>query len=71
MRDIVALLLGNGYDGPSGPSASWEDHDPDARMRRSRDWCQTPPGHAALTWLAASLAGKNQRAPRTRGSSRL
>lgn len=76
MRDIMALLLGDGSlgdgnDEPSGPSASWEEHDPDARMRQSRDWCQTPPGHTALTRLAASLAEKNRRAPRTRDSSRL
>lgn len=79
MRDIARLVFGEELDDrrdlrdeggaccPDEPESPFTRGMP--RPDAAGEWCQTPPGDATLSWLAASLRGKSAR--RTRGRGRL
>jgi hypothetical protein len=64
MKDIMALLSGTDPDQPGGPFAA-DDVRAARHEAQAREWCQTPPDHAALQWLAVTLGAR--RRPRGRG----
>lgn len=51
MRDIAALVFGG------EPHEECQDHDErmcGGHAARAGEWCQTPPGRAALSWLGGT-----------------
>jgi hypothetical protein len=59
MRDIAALLSGSDPGEPGRLFAADGGH-AGGLAAQAREWCQTPPDHAALTWLAVTLGARGQ-----------
>jgi hypothetical protein len=73
MGDIAALVFGgdpeqerDGRD-QRGPRPDGGCLGPNVRPEQ---WCATPPGDAAVSWLAASLLGREPKPRRDRGGRR-
>ncbi|MBV9382013.1 MAG: hypothetical protein JOY82_22150 [Streptosporangiaceae bacterium] len=59
MADIAALLSGSDPDEPGRLFATEGVH-AGGHAAQAREWCQTPPDHAALKWLAVTLATRRR-----------
>ena len=75
MRDIARLVFGGEPDDPDlrdadGQCCPGGQESPFTRgMPRPHaagEWCQAPPGDAALSWLAASVLGREPKPRRNR-----
>jgi hypothetical protein len=60
MRELAALLFGRG---PGEEPDLFEPEDGRrARVRDSGEWCQSTPGHEAVSWLGFMLRAKGRAA---------
>ena len=58
MRGIAALLFGSDQDEPRGLFPPEDVPASGGLGAQAREWCQTPPGPAALKRLGATLGAK-------------
>ena len=70
MGDIAALVFGGDPEQERDLRGPRPDGGCLGPSVRPEQWCQTPPGDAAVSWLAASLLGREPKPRRDRRDRR-